>query len=226
MFLWCLIFMNSKGKTFSVWGWHCCVRLIWLLRTSLLHRLKWEMSLWGQTLAPWDVAVMETACSPNATGSSLQFLLCLEVMRRAGGYLTDEVLVVLVSQCAAGVPTRLGGLFTGSTPRLSLRAHRRWHIFPIMGFKFLSPCFLRNIFDIVTVEATGAFFDPGVKLTQLCFAQFYLETMTTTSEMLFVNAILLHYLLLHLLNTMVPAAKIPLSDSSSCQSSYVVFFKK
>lgn len=65
-----------------------------------------------------------------------------------------------------------------------------------------------------------------LQLTQLCFAQFYLKTMTTTFEMLFVNAIALHYLVLHLLNAMVPEAKILLSDSSSCERSYLVVFLK
>lgn len=66
-----------------------------------------------------------------------------------------------------------------------------------------------------------------LQLTQLCFAQFYLKPMTTTFEMLFVNAIALHYLLFHLLNAMLPAAKILLPDSSSCERSYLaVFFKE
>lgn len=46
-----------------------------------------------------------------------------------------------------------------------------------------------------------------LQLTQLCFAQFYLKTMTTTFEMLFVNAIELYYLVLHLLNAMVQQQK-------------------
>lgn len=40
------------------------------------------------------------------------------------------------------------------------------------------------------MEATGAFFGLGVKLTQLCFAQFYLKTMTPTSETLLMNAVI------------------------------------
>lgn len=50
-------------------------------------------------------------CLPSkCSWELLQFLPHLEVMRRAGGYLTDEVLVVLVSQHAAGVPTHMRGL--------------------------------------------------------------------------------------------------------------------
>lgn len=224
MLLLCVIFLNSKLKAFCEGvALLCSAHLV--SACSLLHRLKWEIQLWEWgPQACGDAAVTGMPAHQVQLRAPQNSCHVLEVTRRAGvwhcWWRTDgpgqpAFSVQFSSTC---------GVFTGSTLALSWRPHRHEHIFPIRGFLYLS--LLRNIFDIVNVEATGAFFEPGAKLTQLCFAQFYLKTMTTTSEMSLANAMLLHYLLFHLLNAMVPAAKIPLSDSSSCQRSHLVVFRK